>query len=339
MLEFLKPLWQLASIDRCHVDSNISRLHYIVSVLVLVGFSIVLTSKVAGSDSILCYTRYKSDNDPSQNTLNSLCYASMSDPISSHNTITSQANTNSQATPSSHQNTTVPMYYQYQAMVFFLVAITFYGPKALWNCMENGITAKVIQNLNEPIQDREVRAMELKLLSLYIKRHFGHHKMLALAYFLTDIMYLINLFVQVTVLHKVFGDFMTYGISADMNVVFPKSASCIINDYTNEQTVIGTCLLPLNYLTDKFVFVLWWWFACVGILTCGQIVHHMLFIFSDRYRNQVLCIKGGRYWTVTDIQRIFQGLTECEAIGESVFLLLIIQNLESDTNLDLLNLL
>ena len=38
-------------------------------------------------------------------------------------------------------------------------------------------------------------------------------------------------------------------------------------------------------------------------------------------------------------QRLFQGLTNCEAIGESVFLQLIIQNLDSHTNLDLLNLL
>ena len=53
----------------------------------------------------------------------------------------------------------------------------------------------------------------------------------------------------------------------------------------------------------------------------------------------MLCKKGGKYWKIKDVMRIFQGLTESEAIGEAVFLQLVIQNLESDTTLDLLNLL
>ena len=50
-------------------------------------------------------------------------------------------------------------------------------------------------------------------------------------------------------------------------------------------------------------------------------------------------MKGGKYWKTKDVMRIFQGLSESEAIGETVFLQLIIQNIESDTALDLLNLL
>ena len=164
--------------------------------------------------------------------------------------------------------------------------------------------------------------------------------MLALCYFLSDVLYLVNLVIQISVLNKILkGSFLRYGISTDMNKVFPKTAICVYTDYTNEHTIKAMCMLPLNYLTDKFVFVLWWWFIFMGLLTCCLILHHMLFILSTKYRNHVLCMKGGKYWKVQDVYRIFQGLTESESIGESVLLQLIIQNLESDTALDLLNLL
>ena len=143
MLPILKPVWQLISVDNCRVDSNISRLHYLVTSVVLVAFSILLTSKVVVSDSILCHSQYKSDNDLSPSTLNTICYAGASDTYSKETT----------PRESFSEDARVPMVYQYQAMVFFLMALTFYAPKLMWNAMEGGITEKVVQKLSEPIQE------------------------------------------------------------------------------------------------------------------------------------------------------------------------------------------
>ena len=136
MLPILKPVWQLISVDNCRVDTNISRLHYLVTSVVLVGFSILLTSKVVVSDSILCQSRYRSENDLSQSTLNSICYTGTSDTYRKETS----------------QDATVPKYYQYQALTLFLMALTFYAPKLFWNVTEGGITEKIVQNLSEPIQ-------------------------------------------------------------------------------------------------------------------------------------------------------------------------------------------
>ena len=142
MLPILKPVWQLISVDNCRVDTNISRLHYLVTSVVLVGFSILLTSKVVVSDSILCHSRYRSENDLSQIMLNSICYTGTSDTYRKETT----------TTESLSQDATVPKYYQYQALTYFLMALTFYAPKLLWNVTEGGITEKIVQNLSEPIQ-------------------------------------------------------------------------------------------------------------------------------------------------------------------------------------------
>ena len=136
MLPILKPVWQLISVDNCRVDTNISRLHYLVTSVVLVGFSILLTSKVVVSDSILCQSRYRSENDLSQSILNSICYTGTSDTYRKETS----------------QDATVPKYYQYQALTLFLMALTFYAPKLFWNVTEGGITEKIVQNLSEPIQ-------------------------------------------------------------------------------------------------------------------------------------------------------------------------------------------
>ena len=164
--------------------------------------------------------------------------------------------------------------------------------------------------------------------------------MLAFYFFATDLIYLVNLIFQISVLNKILsGGFLSYGLETDLNKLFPKTALCTYSDLKLDYTVIAICVLPLNYLTDKFVWGLWWWFLIVAFFTCCMLLHHVIFILSTRYRNHMLCMKGGKYWKIKDVMRIFQGLSESEAIGETVFLQLIIQNIESDTALDLLNLL
>ena len=335
MLPYFKPILQFISVDRVRVDSNISRLHYLVTGLVLVGYSILLTSKVVVSDSIVCHSWYKSENAPSERTLNSLCFTSSSDITTSHHETTTS---HYEETTTSH-TPTIPIYYQYQALVFFLMAFGFYAPKFMYDMIEGGITEKVVQQLSEPILEQSEREKQLKQLSLYIKRHFGNHHILAFCYFLTDLMYLMNLIIQAMVLNKVFSGFMTYGIEVNTSMVFPKSAVCLYSDESMEHKIKATCMLPLNYLSDKFCLVLYWWFMVLGISTCCLILHHIFFICSTMYRNHVLCLKGGKYWKKNEINRIFQGLNKSEVISEAVFLQMIIQNLSCDTALELLNLL
>ena len=153
-------------------------------------------------------------------------------------------------------------------------------------------------------------------------------------------MYFCNIIVQVTVLDKILnGAFMSYGLEKDFNKIFPKTVHCTYNSLDYSYTVKATCLLPQNYLSDKFVFALWWWFIFVGFATSCLILFHVLSLVSTKTRNHILCFKAGKYWKVHHALRILDGLTWCEAVSENIFMQIIVQNLESDTALDLLNLL
>ena len=94
-----------------------------------------------------------------------------------------------------------------------------------------------------------------------------------------------------------------------------------------------------NYLSDKFFFALWWWFFFLGLATSSLILFHVLFLVSTKCRDHLLCYKAGKYWKIHHAQRILDGLTWCESVSENIFMQMVVQNLESDTALDLLNLL
>ena len=180
--------------------------------------------------------------------------------------------------------------------------------------------------------------MELRQLAQYVNRNRAGHRLLAFCYFTTDTMYMLNLMIQVGVLNNILhGGFLAYGIEMNLDAVFPKVALCIYNDHA--QSVEATCFLHMNYFSDKFVLVLWYWWVILLILTSCLLVFHVAFICSKKFRSHIFYMKAGKFVRQDHLTRILSGLSWSEQVSETIFLQLVVQNLENDTSADLLELL
>ena len=303
---------QFIRLDKCNVDTFISKMHYIGTTVLLSAFAITLLSTNIISESMSCYTRVHSASDTSvpQSHLNSFCYAT-------------QTNT--------YREEAIPPFYRYQPIIFFLLSITFFCPKIFWNTIEGNVIEKLVQNLGQPIQPSVERISELRQLAQYVNRNRAGHKLLTLCYFITDCMYLLNLVIQVAIFDQILqGCFLSYGIEMNLEEVFPKTALCIYSDHS--QSVEATCFLHVNYFSDKFVLFLWYWWLVLGILTSCLLVFHVAFICSTWFRHYVFYKKAGRFVRQDHLTRILSGLSWSEKISETIFLQLIVQNLENDTS-------
>ena len=126
---------QFIRLDKCRVDSFISRLHYIVTTVLLAVFALTLISTNMVSETISCYSRFDSASDISitQPQLNSFCYAT-------------------QTKQKTYSEKAIPAYYRYQPILFFLLSLSFYWPKFFWSMIEDNVIQKIVQNLDQPIQ-------------------------------------------------------------------------------------------------------------------------------------------------------------------------------------------
>ena len=314
---------QIIKLDRCRVDTIVSRSHYIISTVVLGVFALTLISTNIAYESISCFSRFHTTSDITQPQLNSFCYA----PQTTSDTYSEET--------IPHQ---IPAFYRYQPIIFFLISLSFYWPKYVWSCMENNLIEKCVQNLNQPIQKSAERISELRLLAQYIQRNKASHKLFACYYFCSDVMYFINLVIQVAVLdHVLNGRFIPYGLKMNLDEVFPKSFLCKYS--YQSQSMEATCLLHANFLTDKFVLLIWYWWLILAFLTACQLGYHLAFITSSKFRRQIFYMKAGKLVRQDYLTRIICDLSYGDKISETLFLIMIVQNLQNDTSADLLELL
>ena len=138
----------------------------------------------------------------------------------------------------------------------------------------------------------------------FVQRQRGNNKTLALAYFITDFMYGVNLICQVLILNSVLNNrFLRYGIDQNLDTVFPKISECTFSDVDNKQ-IRAICVLPKNYLSDKFVLFLWYYLLVLGFITLYMLLFHLLFIVKREFRIKILCLKAGKYCQSHHIRRL-----------------------------------
>ena len=147
MLPFIQSIVnQFIKLDKCTVDSAISKLHYVATTVILVVFSVVVTSKGITSGSISCHSRIDVSGGPSEQQLNSFCLGGDTYSVSQETTITDSDTFRG-------NTTSIPLIYQYQPILFCLLAIIFYAPKLIWHLIENCQIEKIVNNLGEPLQE------------------------------------------------------------------------------------------------------------------------------------------------------------------------------------------
>lgn len=289
----------LLKIDNVCIDNNIFRLHYKATVIILVAFSLLVTSRQYIGDPIDCIV-----DDVPLNIMDTYCW------IYSTFTIPNRVGARIgkdvvQPGVSSHvdgeDEVKYHKYYQWVCFVLFFQAMFFYLPRYMWKTWEGGRIKMLVLDLNCPIISDECKTDRKKLLIDYFTTNLHTQNFYAVRFFLCEFLNFVNVIAQIFFMdYFLEGEFSTYGSDvlrftemepedrADpMARVFPKVTKCTFHKYGPSgsiQKLDGLCVLPLNIVNEKIYVFLWFWFLFVAVLSGLNLVYRTAVVVMPKFR-------------------------------------------------------
>lgn len=307
MIDIFRGLKSLLKINRVHIDNSICRLHYSLTVLILLAFCVVTTTKQYVGDPIDCIM---ADGVP-RSVINTFCWihTTYSVPSAMYMKVGKQV-VHPGVAPMSDDPKDIKhhKYYQWVCFVLFFQATLFYIPRWLWKGWEGGKIQALKMDLDICVCSNEDKRLKRKVLLEYLVSSRGHHDWYAGKYFLSELLAFANVVGQMFMLDRFFdGEFMNYGLEVidfmqmdteirtdPMTRIFPKMTKCLFYKYGPSATIESVdalCLLPLNIINEKIFIFIWFWFLFLAFLTAVMIVFHLIIIACPPVRVYVLSMR------------------------------------------------
>lgn len=303
MLDVFGSVKGLLKLDTVRIDNNIFRLHYKATVVILIAFSLLVTSRQYIGDPIDCIV----DEIP-LNVMDTYCWI--------YSTFTVVAKLNGrvgadvvQPGVGPHVEGEEPVkyhkYYQWVCFVLFFQAILFYIPRYLWKTWEGGRIKMLVFDLNCPIVAEDTKTDRKKLLVDYFVMNLHTQNFYAYRLIICEVLNLINVIGQMLFIDFFLdGEFSTYGREVvrftemepedrvdPMSRVFPKVTKCTFRKYGPSgsiQPFDGLCVLPLNIVNEKIYVFLWFWFVILSVITSLSLIYRAAVLFSPQVREALL---------------------------------------------------
>lgn len=301
MLDIFRGLKSLIRVSHIHIDSPVFRLHYSLTVLILIAFSLIVTTRQYVGNPIDCiHTK-----DIPEDVLNTYCWI--------HSTFTlvepTQSNRNGGypglGTTTQDKEKKLYRYYQWVCFCLFFQAILFYTPRWMWKSWEGGKIHALMMDLDVGVCSEIEKKQKKKLMIDYLWENLRYNNWYAYKYFFCEVLALINVVGQMFLMDKFFdGAFLTYGLRvieflnsddedrADPMVeIFPRMTKCTFRKFGvsgDLEKHDSLCILPLNVVNEKIYIFLWFWFIILTVLTVFVLVFRVIIIFSPRMRVYLL---------------------------------------------------
>lgn len=293
----------LLKIDQVCIDNNVFRMHYKATVIILIAFSLLVTSRQYIGDPIDCIV----DEIP-LGVMDTYCWIYSTFTVTGHLTGTTGHNV-VQPGVGSHvdgeDEVKYHKYYQWVCFVLFFQAILFYVPRYLWKSWEGGRLKMLVMDLNSPIVDDQCKNDRKKILVEYFSSNLNRHNFYAFRFFVCEALNFINVIGQIYFVDFFLdGEFSTYGSDVlkftemepndridPMARVFPKVTKCTFRKYGPTGTVQvfdGLCVLPLNIVNEKIYVFLWFWFIILSILSGISLVYRIAVVMGPKLRHLLL---------------------------------------------------
>ena len=189
-------------------------------------------------------------------------------------------------------------YYQGVSLVLFLQAVSFTIPNYLWKSVADTKIQSLIQNnIKGPVSDPDQKKKELDRLAAYWLSSRGTHGVFALAYFVCELLNLVNAVGQLFLIDKFLGNsFLTLGQEVveqqdQMSIIFPKMTKCDFWMYAKSGVIEKydtLCILPINVINEKVYTVIWFWLVCLSTLTAMYSVYLLMVIIMPSFRLHII---------------------------------------------------
>lgn len=308
MFDIFRSVKGLLKLDQVCIDNNICLLHYKVTVVLLITFSLFVTSNQYIGDPIDCII-----DDVPPRLMDTYCWIYSTYTIPNrmlgsigHDLIAPGVT----GYVDGEDQVKYHKYYQWVCFALFFQAILFYVPRFLWKRWEGERVKRLVGNLNMTVINLEEREERKKIVINYFKENFNRHNFYVSRFFFCETLYYVNIIGQMWFMdYFLDGEFSTYGINVlrftsldpeirndPMARVFPKVTKCAFLKYGpsgNIQKLDGLCVLPLNIINEKIYVFLWFWFLFLSTLTALEIL----------YRYLVFCIPKLRFYLLLRTQK------------------------------------
>ncbi|XP_035429746.1 innexin shaking-B isoform X2 [Spodoptera frugiperda] len=306
MLDVFRGLKNLIKVNYVHIDSPVFRLHYSITVILLISFSLIVTTRQYVGNPIDCiHTK-----DIPEDVLNTYCWI--------HSTYTLRSffnkkvgvevpypgigNSRSAKGKEDMSDRKIYKYYQWVCFCLFFQAMLFYAPRWLWKSWEGGKIRALMMDLDVGVCTEIEKKTKKKLILDYLWENLRYHNWWAYRYYLCEGLALVNVIGQMFLMNRFFdGEFMSFGLDVirymesdqedridPMIYIFPRMVKCtLFNKFGSSGEVErhdALCILPLNVVNEKIYVFLWFWFVILGILTFITLVYRFIIIFSPRMR-------------------------------------------------------
>uniref|UniRef100_A0A0V0GBJ4 Innexin n=1 Tax=Triatoma dimidiata TaxID=72491 RepID=A0A0V0GBJ4_TRIDM len=303
MFDVFGNLKGLLRIDSVCIDNNVFRLHYKATVIILVAFSLLVTSRQYIGDPIDCLV----DEIP-LNVMDTYCwiYSTFTIPNRLGGTVGKDV---VQPGVASHvegeDEVKYHKYYQWVCFVLFFQAILFYIPRYLWKTWEGGRIKMLVLDLNCPVISEDCKEDRKKLLVDYFASNLHTQNFYAIRFFICEFLNFVNVLAQIYFMDFFLdGEFTTYGSDVvrftemepeeredPMARVFPKVTKCTFYKYGPSGTVQrfdGLCVLPLNIVNEKIYVFLWFWFILLTLLSGLSLIYRIAVVVGPQIRLYLL---------------------------------------------------
>ncbi len=326
MLDIFLRLKTLVKVSHIHIDSSVFRLHWCISSVILLTFSVIVTTRQYVGNPIDCIHTKDVPDDVfdlycwihSTYTIPRALSLNVGDQIAHPGVVTSNVGEDDERRYVS--------YYQWVGFTLFFQAVLFYVPRWLWKNWEAGKIAALMMDLDVGVVSEVEKKQKKKLLLDYLYDNLKNHNWWAYRYFFCEVLAagniigrIYNLFMlaciinfcfagQMFLMDKFFeGAFFTFGLEViafaerdqedrldPMIYVFPRMTKCTFHKFGASGEVEkhdALCILPLNIVNEKIYIFLWFWFLILGGLSALVVLYRAVIIVSPRMRAYLLYIR------------------------------------------------
>ncbi|CAG9824623.1 unnamed protein product [Phaedon cochleariae] len=295
MIDFYQSLRTLLRLEKIHADNNVFKLHYKVTVVLLLGFSILLTSKQYFGEPINCHI---GKTDISKDFIDTFCWIS--------GTFTLKKTLNSKNLPglgnpfdAKDSEIYRHFYYQWVSIAFGIQAIFFYVPKFLWKTWEAGRLRLLIGDLGGPLISDQWTSARKDTFVKYLVNGDCAHNIYMCRYCICEFLNFLNVCFQIYFMDWfISGHFSSFGLAYasykdvnPMDIFFPKKAKCTYRNFGpsgSDEEHDFLCILPLNVLNEKLFLVLWYWLFILLAISSLCLLYRSLFLFAPKFRVYLL---------------------------------------------------
>ncbi|XP_011170209.1 innexin inx2 [Solenopsis invicta] len=296
----------LLKLDSICIDNNVFRLHYKVTMVGLIIFSLLVTSRQYIGDPIVCIV-----DDIPPHVMNTYCwiYSTFTIPDQTGTIGKDLVNPGVATHVKGHEEIKYHKYYQWVCFCLFFQAILFYIPRYLWKTWEGGRIKMLVLDLNFPMTSEDCKSDRRKLLVDYFILNLHLQNLYANRFFFCEILNFVNVVGQIFFIDFFLdGEFTTYGSDVirftemepekridPMSRVFPKLTKCTFHKYGTSGSVEkfdGLCVLPLNIVNEKIYVFLWFWFIILSILSGFSLLYRVAVIFAPKLRMVLLRVRS-----------------------------------------------